>query len=218
MRAITPSDIQPKAALSLKAMFLDIFERAILTIIFIHFAWVFLINRTIPTDVSGVLLVVGEIFPFIFILLREPSETLSRRLSDWVLGVTGAVLPLLVTPAETHPVVPILLCYLLMISGSFVQVSAKIALGRRFGLVAANRGVVINGPYRFVRHPMYAGYTITHIGFLLAMPVALNALLYAMTLSVQVLRIMREERVLQRDQSYVEFAKHVRYRLVPGIF
>src|SRR5262249_57349035 len=23
------------------------------------------------------------------------------------------------------------------------------------------------GPYRFLRHPMYAGYTLTHIGFLL---------------------------------------------------
>lgn len=207
-----------RGTVSVRTIFLDIFERAILTVIFVHFAWVFLISRTLPVDVSGVLLVVGEIFPFIFILLREPSETLSRHPSDWFLGITGAVLPLLVVPADMHPALPILLCYVVMISGSFVQVAAKISLGRRFGLVAANRGVVTQGPYRFVRHPMYVGYIITHIGFLLAMPLALNAMLYAMTLSVQILRILREERVLRRDQAYVEFAEHVRYRLVPGVF
>ena len=218
MKALVENDsVSSRGRVSLRAMFLDIFERAILTVIFVHFAWVFL-DRAMPPDISGVLLVIGEIFPFICILLREPSETLSRCFSDWVLGVTGAVLPLLVIPVDARPEAPLLLCYVLMISGSFVQVSAKIALGRRFGLVAANRGVVIKGPYRFVRHPMYVGYTITHIGFLLAMPLALNALLYALTLCVQVMRILREERVLRRDQAYVEFAEHVRYRLVPGVF
>ena len=56
---------------------------------------------------------------------------------------------------------------------------AKLVLGRAFGIVAANRGVKVLGPYCLVRPPMYAGYTLTQFGFLLAMPSRLNALFYA---------------------------------------
>lgn len=100
----------------------------------------------------------------------------------------------------------------------FIQISAKVALGVSFGLVAANRGVRVSGPYRFVRHPMYAGYVITHVGLLLAMPSAFNALLYACALLLQIVRIKREERVLMQDQQYQDFSARVRYRLLPGVF
>ena len=56
------------------------------------------------------------------------------------------------------------------ISGFVLQLSAKLTLRRSFGVVAANRGVKASGPYRLVRHPMYAGYALTHVGFLLAGP------------------------------------------------
>ena len=57
-----------------------------------------------------------------------------------------------------------------MLIGLYVQISAKVILGRSFGLIAANRGIKVAGPYRIVRHPIYAGYTIIHVGFLLALP------------------------------------------------
>ncbi len=38
------------------------------------------------------------------------------------------------------------------------SVFRKVLLGLSFGVVAANRGVKIGGPYSFIRHPMYAGY------------------------------------------------------------
>ena len=100
----------------------------------------------------------------------------------------------------------------------FIQISTKVALGVSFGLVAANRGVRVSGPYRFVRHPMYAGYVITHVGLCSAMPSAINALLYVCALSLQIVRIKREERVLMQDQQYRDFSARVRYRLLPGVF
>jgi len=99
-----------------------------------------------------------------------------------------------------------------------LQVAAKLILGRSFGIIPANRGVRVVGPYRFIRHPMYAGYTRTHMGFLLVMPSATNAALYALAFSFQVSRIFREERVLFADPGYRAFAERVPYRLVPGLF
>ena len=48
--------------------------------------------------------------------------------------------------------------------GLVLVVVGKMALGRSFGIVPANRGVVVRGPYTLVRHPIYTGYLITHVG------------------------------------------------------
>ena len=105
-----------------------------------------------------------------------------------------------------------------MFTGLLIQISAKASLWRSFGIVPANRGVKIGGPYRIVRHPMYAGYTITHIGFLLGFPLMQNALLYFAVFLVEVARMYREEAILNQDPAYRAYAARVRYRLVPGIF
>ena len=116
------------------------------------------------------------------------------------------------------PLLPSVICLLIIIGGIFTQITAKIVLGRSFGVVAANRGVKVAGPYRIIRHPMYAGYTITHIGLLLSMPSLLNAALYTLAFSFQVVRILREEAVLVRSEDYRDFCSRVRYRLLPGVF
>ena len=105
-----------------------------------------------------------------------------------------------------------------MIAGFALQLSAKLTLRRSFGVVAANRGVKASGPYRLVRHPMYAGYALTHIGFLLAGPSLWNLALYGTVLTIAVRRIVAEERVLREDPAYRALAAKVRYRLLPGLF
>jgi len=96
--------------------------------------------------------------PFIFILVRPPSATLSQRQIDWCFGILGAVLSLLVRPvADMSPLLPVTACFGIMVTGISIQIMAKLALGRAFGIVVADRGVTVWGPYRMVRHPMYAG-------------------------------------------------------------
>ena len=105
-----------------------------------------------------------------------------------------------------------------MLFGVFLNLSAKLTLRRSFGVVAANRGVKIGGPYRLIRHPMYAGYTLTQLGFLLSGPTLWNLGLYGLALSLQIARILAEERILSNDPAYAEMSGRVRYRLVPYVF
>jgi protein-S-isoprenylcysteine O-methyltransferase Ste14 len=105
-----------------------------------------------------------------------------------------------------------------MFAGMIIQISAKVALWRSYGLIPANRGVKTRAPYRFLRHPMYAGYTLIHIGFLLGFPSLWNFLLYLTTLLIEVARLLREELILSKDPLYRDYAARVRYRLLPGVF
>ncbi|AOI79041.1 methyltransferase family protein [Burkholderia sp. NRF60-BP8] len=104
------------------------------------------------------------------------------------------------------------------ISGIAWQLFAKLSLGRSFGLLPANRGVVSTGAYRFMRHPIYAGYLLSEIGFLLANFSTRNLLTIGIWMLLQIARIVMEERVLSEDADYRTYKTKVRYRLIPGVF
>lgn len=87
--------------------------------------------------------------------------------------------------------------------------------------IQSERGqtVVQHGPYRFVRHPLYASRIVLIIGTALTLgswialvPAVLNALLL-------VVRTSLEDRMLTTElPGYREYAKHVPGRLVPGLW
>ncbi|VWC19587.1 isoprenylcysteine carboxyl methyltransferase [Burkholderia lata] len=104
------------------------------------------------------------------------------------------------------------------IVGIALQLFAKLSLGRSFGLLPANRGVVSTGAYRFVRHPIYAGYLLSEIGFLLTNFSTRNLVTIGVWMLLQVGRISFEERVLSEDANYRAYKTQVRYRLIPGVF
>jgi protein-S-isoprenylcysteine O-methyltransferase Ste14 len=78
---------------------------------------------------------------------------------------------------------------------------------------------VTSGPYRFVRHPMYVGVIIMSLG----MPVLLGSWLAlipgVLNIVLFVVRTSLEDRMLQAElPGYKEYARRVRYRLVPGVW
>lgn len=84
---------------------------------------------------------------------------------------------------------------------------------------SANQELITDGPYRFVRHPMYVGVIV----WLFATPVALGSwwglIPVGLVVPGLVARIVDEEKVLVRDlPGYENYQKCVRYRLLPGIW
>lgn len=79
--------------------------------------------------------------------------------------------------------------------------------------------VITKGPYCWVRHPGYAGGLLAY----LATPMLLNSIWLfipiLITVGLYVLRTSLEDRFLQENlDGYQEYAKHVRFRLLPGIW
>lgn len=78
--------------------------------------------------------------------------------------------------------------------------------------------IVDTGPYRFLRHPAYAGNLAAHAGILLFFFNWLTLALFLLVLVPAVAaRIVVEERVLMKIGGYPEFARG-RYRLIPYIW
>ncbi|CPR09650.1 isoprenylcysteine carboxyl methyltransferase (icmt) family protein [Mycobacterium bohemicum DSM 44277] len=85
--------------------------------------------------------------------------------------------------------------------------------------VEAGQPVVSTGVYRLVRHPMYVGDVIMMAGMPLALGSYWGLLFVVPGVGVLVWRILDEEKMLNEDlPGYREYARHVRYRLVPKLW
>lgn len=168
----------------------------------------------------GLPLLLSEGLVVVFVLLRRPAIETSRRPLDWLLASGATCAPLLVVYPASQPTLPMILVGTsVWLVGLIVQVHAKLIMRWSIGCVPAHRGLVQAGPYQFVRHPMYAGYMLSHMGFLVMNPTFWNLSCYLLSDGVlQIPRILAEERLLSRDPRYRDYRDLVRYRLFPGLF
>jgi len=153
----------------------------------------------------------------LFMILRRRPLAMTTRPWDWFVALAALTLPMLVAPGGVS-LIPPLLGVAMVFSGLALSVWATVSLGRSFGLAAANRGVVKSGPYRVLRHPIYAGYLLSDLGFLLMNPIARNLVLYALALFLSLARIRAEEALLAADPAYAALRAKVRDRLVPWFY
>jgi protein-S-isoprenylcysteine O-methyltransferase Ste14 len=85
--------------------------------------------------------------------------------------------------------------------------------------VASDQRVISTGPYRIVRHPMYAGALIMLLGMPLALGSAWGVLVCLPLAAAIIVRLIDEERYLvQHLAGYAEYRERTRYRLVPGLY
>ena len=99
--------------------------------------------------------------------------------------------------------------------GLLLVIWALASLGTAFGIAPADRGLVTHGPYRYIRHPMYAGALLNVAAVVFANPTTWNAVVLAAILLVGAYRIYLEERTVT---GYERYARQVPWRLIPGIF
>jgi len=79
--------------------------------------------------------------------------------------------------------------------------------------------VVSTGPYRYVRHPMYASALLISLGSALLLGSWVGVLFGLLLEGMFARRAVREERVLQNGlKGYDAYMAQVRYRLIPHVW
>jgi protein-S-isoprenylcysteine O-methyltransferase Ste14 len=194
---------------------IDLGERLFVLLLFASF--VVRLSHTLGLRPYNILALISEGLVAFFIVIRRGASSLTMRPLDWVVALAGTALPMLAR-AGGQPLFPTMIGTVLMFAGLSLAIWAKASLRQSFGIAAANRGPVGSGPYRGVRHPMYAGYIAVFFGFLFNNPLPWNFVLYAVAVVLMVGRILAEENILSRDPVYADYCAHVRYRLLPGFF
>ena len=150
------------------------------------------------------------VFAVLF-LLRRPAQ---RSGTTWetLLALAGTFLPVAARPAPGNLY---WLGEIIQVAGLTGMVAAAISLGRSFAIAPADRGLRTTGLYAWVRHPLYAMEISYFVGYLVANPSWRNLAILIADTTVQLLRALREERILN---DYARYAGRVRWRLLPLVW
>jgi protein-S-isoprenylcysteine O-methyltransferase Ste14 len=168
--------------------------------------------------VTGLLLLASESLVVVLTIVRRRARLVDRSVVATVTTMMSLAGPPLLRTVDGSGLAPDAVTALLSGVGLGLVIVGKLTLGRSFGVVPANRGVVVGGPYALVRHPIYTGYLITHAAFLIAHPRPWNVLIVIAADTALVVRALIEERVLSADADYQSYCRRVGWHLVPGLF
>lgn len=87
--------------------------------------------------------------------------------------------------------------------------------------IQSERGhaVAASGPYRYVRHPAYVGMLLFELGMGTLLDSRWALIVSGFCAALILLRTALEDRTLQVElNGYADYARQVRYRLLPGIW
>ena len=161
-------------------------------------------------------------------LRQEDAKSWDKILSPLV-GLGGGLIPLAAglnalldgaptfnLPVRTLALVGILSGYAL---GSWALIENRFFSGMVRIQTERGHQVISSGPYRWMRHPGYAGALLTY----LATPFLLDsvwAMLPVVFLAVAlIIRTNLEDKTLQEElEGYQDYTRRVRYRLLPGVW
>jgi protein-S-isoprenylcysteine O-methyltransferase Ste14 len=99
-----------------------------------------------------------------------------------------------------------------MVANRFFEVTVRIQEQQ-------GQQVASGGPYRYVRHPGYAGLIVSFIALPLALGTWVALIPGVVGVVIFVIRTSLEDRTLHAElPGYADYARQTRYRLLPGIW
>jgi protein-S-isoprenylcysteine O-methyltransferase Ste14 len=156
----------------------------------------------------------------IMIVLRAPAKSKSTGLMPRIMAICGTYFGIAVVWLPPQPtsgaVAALSLC--LIIGGMGFSMFSLLHLGRSFSLMAEARRLVTDGPYAWIRHPLYLGEAVSLLGVTLQYRSALAFLIMALQCAFQFRRMANEEKILAQQFPEYDHYRLRTARIVPGVF
>lgn len=152
-------------------------------------------------------------------LRRGTAVATGRSVTGHAAAVAATFIPFLLPllPAASPGPGRQLAAALLVLAGVAWSVWSLRTLGTSLSVVAQARDIVDRGPYRWVRHPLYAGELVSSLGLAVAAWSAAAAGIWLTLCALQAYRALREEEVLVRALPGYRVYRARTAALVPGI-
>ena len=166
----------------------------------------------------------GTVFSLVaiyFLVTHKKAKEIDGSWFSVVIAALHVFFPLLYVRNPSNPFLEgnlLTTVALIALLGLSIAVASIIDLSGSLGILPAHRGIKKTGLYREVRHPIYLGYIIMHIGVVLAFWHWINGILFLAYLVLVHLRIVQEERLLSRYSDYVEYKGRVSSRIIPRLY
>lgn len=205
------SDLDPKDPNSSEML-----TKICLMLIFGLFASNNIVALTHEFRISVFLLAIFNLLIVFLYMIRRLSISVTTSNFDKIVAIAGTLSPFFYVASPTPHEIAFL--QILGILGLLLSIAGLGFLNRSFGIIPANRGVVTSGIYKFVRHPIYAGYIILQLSFLIQNFSIHNLIVYACFVALEVTRVVREEALLTQSPEYLEYTKKTRWRILPYIW
>jgi protein-S-isoprenylcysteine O-methyltransferase Ste14 len=134
-------------------------------------------------------------------------------------------IPLVALPGQVSTILK-MAGFVLYVLGLAVVLWARRTLGRNWGIstsaqvkLLVGHELVQDGPYAYVRHPMYSGWWACMLGLVLIYPVWAVFLLFFFSLISFANRARREEDALAArfGQAWIAYRQRTK-RLIPGVY
>jgi protein-S-isoprenylcysteine O-methyltransferase Ste14 len=175
--------------------------------------------KAIPFDIPNTIYVLQISLCALTLLIRRTPVRVTSDPLLWLLTLLATYWGFLTIGYWTSgtPVAPRWATDSLAITSLAIMVWARVSLGRNIGLVPAQRNIVTDGAYRFVRHPIYTAvfFSIVATGLSAYSPV--NTVLFALGIFWWIVKSLVEENFLRKDPEYAAYLERVRWRWIPGI-
>jgi len=155
----------------------------------------------------------------VMIALRGPAKSKAAGLMPRMMAICGTYfsVALVWLPLQPMSVTISLLSFCLIVGGMGFSAFSLLHLGRSFSLMAEARRLVTDGPYAFIRHPLYLGEAISFLGVTLQYRSALAFLIMALQFAFQFQRMANEEEVLAKQFPEYDDYRLRTARIVPGV-
>lgn len=156
----------------------------------------------------------------LLVILRRMPVAKSGGIWPRFVALLGANLLIVVAllPRATLSAPAMTTATLLTGGGTIAEIVILCWLGRSFTILPEARRLVMRGPYRHLRHPLYLVSIIASIGVMIQFEQPWAFLLVAAADALQIARLHYEERVLGGAfPEYADYAART-WRLVPGLY
>ena len=159
-------------------------------------------------------------FLIVLLIVRDAPRAQTRGFAPYAAALFGtfATTSFFFLSSATIPTPLLVLATLCIVTGLGLSIYALIYLGRSFAILPSARSLVTDGPYRFVRHPLYLFEEIAVMGVMIQFVQPWALLILAVHFSAQLARMHYEERALaEAFHAYVVYTKQTA-RLIPGVY